>query len=113
MATKPQGFRWACQCLVSAINNALFACLANVYSMLQAEFSYQSVWMFVCVHIISMPSLLSWCQSPSPHITPHCVPSLSLCADGFYRGEKLINLKQIADEALVRCKDRWVPLITG
>ncbi|XP_018600632.1 acyl-CoA synthetase short chain family member 2 like isoform X1 [Scleropages formosus] len=32
--------------------------------------------------------------------------SLLVTADGVYRGEKLINLKRIADEALDRCRDR-------
>ncbi|KAI1902173.1 hypothetical protein AGOR_G00041970 [Albula goreensis] len=32
--------------------------------------------------------------------------SFLVTADGVYRGEKLINLKQIADEALERCRDK-------
>ncbi|XP_059502208.1 acyl-CoA synthetase short chain family member 2 like isoform X2 [Stegostoma tigrinum] len=31
---------------------------------------------------------------------------LLVTADGFYRGEKLVNLKQIADDALEKCKDK-------
>lgn len=27
--------------------------------------------------------------------------------DGFYRGDKLINLKVLADDALQKCRDRW------
>ncbi len=27
--------------------------------------------------------------------------------DGFYRGDKLINLKLIADEALQKCRDKY------
>lgn len=27
--------------------------------------------------------------------------------DGFYRGDKLINLKLIADEALEKCRDKY------
>jgi len=36
--------------------------------------------------------------------------ALSVCpTDGVYRGDKLINLKKIASEALQRCKERYVP----
>ncbi|KFV12579.1 Acetyl-coenzyme A synthetase, cytoplasmic, partial [Pterocles gutturalis] len=35
-----------------------------------------------------------------------CGCSLLITADAFYRGEKLVNLKQIADEALQKCKDK-------
>ncbi|XP_078071850.1 acyl-CoA synthetase short chain family member 2 like [Mustelus asterias] len=31
---------------------------------------------------------------------------LLITADGFYRGQKLVNLKQIADDALEKCKDK-------
>ncbi|XP_041045897.1 acyl-CoA synthetase short chain family member 2 like [Carcharodon carcharias] len=31
---------------------------------------------------------------------------LLITADGFYRGEKLVNLKMIADDALEKCKDK-------
>uniref|UniRef100_A0A8C5A9Q9 Acetyl-coenzyme A synthetase n=1 Tax=Gadus morhua TaxID=8049 RepID=A0A8C5A9Q9_GADMO len=33
-------------------------------------------------------------------------------ADGVYRGEKLVNLKQIADEALEKCLERSSPCVT-
>lgn len=31
----------------------------------------------------------------------------SSSTDGFYRGDKLINLKLIADEALEKCRDKY------
>uniref|UniRef100_A0A3P8TUY2 Acetyl-coenzyme A synthetase n=1 Tax=Amphiprion percula TaxID=161767 RepID=A0A3P8TUY2_AMPPE len=36
--------------------------------------------------------------------------SLLITADGFYRGDKLINLKLLADEALQKCKDKGFPV---
>ncbi|XP_067904481.1 acetyl-coenzyme A synthetase, cytoplasmic isoform X2 [Heterodontus francisci] len=36
--------------------------------------------------------------------------SMLITADGFYRGDKFINLKQIADEALRKCRERNFPL---
>ncbi|RMB95601.1 hypothetical protein DUI87_27711 [Hirundo rustica rustica] len=35
-----------------------------------------------------------------------CGCSLLITADAFYRGDKLVSLKQIADEAVRKCKDR-------
>ncbi|CAI9580583.1 unnamed protein product [Staurois parvus] len=40
----------------------------------------------------------------------HC--SLLITADGFFRGDKLINLKVIADEALKKCAEKNYPLKT-
>ncbi|NXO00694.1 ACSA protein, partial [Rhinopomastus cyanomelas] len=39
-----------------------------------------------------------------------CGCSLLITADAFYRGDKLVNLKQIADEALQKCKDKGSPV---
>ncbi|XP_055748743.1 acetyl-coenzyme A synthetase, cytoplasmic-like isoform X3 [Salvelinus fontinalis] len=36
--------------------------------------------------------------------------SLLITADGFYRGDKLINLKVIADDALQKCRDQSFPV---
>uniref|UniRef100_A0A672IY32 Acetyl-coenzyme A synthetase n=1 Tax=Salarias fasciatus TaxID=181472 RepID=A0A672IY32_SALFA len=36
--------------------------------------------------------------------------SVLVTADGVFRGEKLINLKQIADEALQKCRENWFVL---
>ncbi|XP_029975073.1 acetyl-coenzyme A synthetase, cytoplasmic isoform X3 [Salarias fasciatus] len=36
--------------------------------------------------------------------------SLLITADGFYRGDKLINLKLLADEALQKCRDKGFPV---
>ncbi|KAK7878036.1 hypothetical protein WMY93_031317 [Mugilogobius chulae] len=38
--------------------------------------------------------------------------SVLITADGVYRGEKLINLKQITDEALEKCKERGCSSVT-
>lgn len=38
--------------------------------------------------------------------------SLLITADGFYRGDKLINLKLLADEALQKCRDKGFPVKT-
>uniref|UniRef100_A0A8C5TWT0 Propionate--CoA ligase n=1 Tax=Malurus cyaneus samueli TaxID=2593467 RepID=A0A8C5TWT0_9PASS len=39
-----------------------------------------------------------------------CGCSLLITADAFYRGDKLVNLKQIADEAIRKCKDKGCSL---
>ncbi|PKU35505.1 acetyl-coenzyme a cytoplasmic isoform x1 [Limosa lapponica baueri] len=42
-----------------------------------------------------------------------CGCSLLITADAFYRGDKLVNLKQIADEALQKCKDNLCETDSG
>ncbi|KAM3663918.1 acetyl-coenzyme A synthetase, cytoplasmic isoform X2 [Ammospiza caudacuta] len=39
-----------------------------------------------------------------------CSCSLLITADAFYRGDKLVNLKQIADEAIQKCADKGFSL---
>uniref|UniRef100_A0AAR2JST1 Acetyl-coenzyme A synthetase n=1 Tax=Pygocentrus nattereri TaxID=42514 RepID=A0AAR2JST1_PYGNA len=65
---------------------AMLACarIGAVHSIVFAGFSAESL----CERIID-----SQC-------------SLLVTADGFYRGDKLINLKVIADEALEKCRDK-------
>ncbi|CAI5778026.1 acetyl-coenzyme A synthetase, cytoplasmic isoform X1 [Podarcis lilfordi] len=69
---------------------AMLACarIGAVHSIVFAGFSAESL----CERILDS----------------HC--SLLITADAFYRGDKLINLKQIADDALQKCKDKDAPL---
>ncbi|XP_047225830.1 acetyl-coenzyme A synthetase, cytoplasmic isoform X4 [Girardinichthys multiradiatus] len=69
---------------------AMLACarIGAVHSIVFAGFSAESL----CERIID-----SQC-------------SLLITADGFYRGDKLINLKLLADEALQKCRDKGFPL---
>ncbi|XP_027865871.1 acetyl-coenzyme A synthetase, cytoplasmic isoform X2 [Xiphophorus couchianus] len=69
---------------------AMLACarIGAVHSIVFAGFSAESL----CERIID-----SQC-------------SLLITADGFYRGDKLINLKLLADEALQKCRDKEFPL---
>ncbi|XP_008108180.1 acetyl-coenzyme A synthetase, cytoplasmic isoform X3 [Anolis carolinensis] len=69
---------------------AMLACarIGAVHSIVFAGFSAESL----CERILDS----------------HC--SLLITADAFYRGDKLINLKQIADDALQKCRDKDHPL---
>ncbi|XP_041060290.1 acetyl-coenzyme A synthetase, cytoplasmic isoform X1 [Carcharodon carcharias] len=69
---------------------AMLACarIGAIHSIVFAGFSAESV----CERILDS----------------HC--SLLITADGFYRGDKPINLKQIADEALRKCRQRNFPV---
>ncbi|XP_066526674.1 acetyl-coenzyme A synthetase, cytoplasmic isoform X2 [Hoplias malabaricus] len=69
---------------------AMLACarIGAVHSIVFAGFSAESL----CERIID-----SQC-------------SMLITADGFYRGDKLINLKVIADEALQKCRDKSFPV---
>ncbi|KAK2851962.1 hypothetical protein Q5P01_008238 [Channa striata] len=69
---------------------AMLACvrIGAVHSIVFAGFSAESL----CERIID-----SQC-------------SLLITADGFYRGDKLISLKLLADEALQKCRDKGFPV---
>ncbi|XP_037540556.1 acetyl-coenzyme A synthetase, cytoplasmic isoform X2 [Nematolebias whitei] len=69
---------------------AMLACarIGAVHSVVFAGFSAESL----CERIID-----SQC-------------SLLITADGFYRGDKLINLKLLSDEALQKCRDKDFPV---
>ncbi|XP_060692402.1 acetyl-coenzyme A synthetase, cytoplasmic isoform X1 [Hemiscyllium ocellatum] len=69
---------------------AMLACtrIGAIHSIVFAGFSAESL----CERILD-----SYC-------------SLLVTADGFYRGDKPINLKQIVDEALKKCKERNFPV---
>ncbi|XP_054912938.1 acetyl-coenzyme A synthetase, cytoplasmic-like isoform X1 [Poeciliopsis prolifica] len=69
---------------------AMLACarIGAVHSIVFAGFSAESL----CERIIDSQCLLL------------------ITADGFYRGDKLINLKLLADEALQKCRDKGFPL---
>ncbi|XP_040902870.1 acetyl-coenzyme A synthetase, cytoplasmic isoform X5 [Toxotes jaculatrix] len=70
------------------------------------------VAMLACVRIGAVHSIVfagfsaeSLCERI---LDSHC--SLLITADGFYRGDKLINLKLLADEALQKCRDKGFPV---
>ncbi|XP_048464289.1 acetyl-coenzyme A synthetase, cytoplasmic isoform X2 [Rhincodon typus] len=69
---------------------AMLACtrIGAIHSIVFAGFSAESL----CERILD-----SYC-------------SLLVTADGFYRGDKLVNLKQLADEALEQCRERNFPV---
>ncbi|XP_023194455.1 acetyl-coenzyme A synthetase, cytoplasmic isoform X2 [Xiphophorus maculatus] len=69
---------------------AMLACarIGAIHSIVFAGFSAESL----CERIIDSQCLLL------------------ITADGFYRGDKLINLKLLADEALQKCRDKGFPL---
>uniref|UniRef100_A0A673KUF1 Acetyl-coenzyme A synthetase n=1 Tax=Sinocyclocheilus rhinocerous TaxID=307959 RepID=A0A673KUF1_9TELE len=76
--------------------------------------------MLACARIGAVHSIVSIFLLTSLCLPISCVfaLSLSLClcvymcsTDGVYRGDKLINLKKIASEAVERCKERFVPCV--
>ncbi|XP_004086410.1 acetyl-coenzyme A synthetase, cytoplasmic isoform X2 [Oryzias latipes] len=69
---------------------AMLACvrIGAVHSIVFAGFSAESL----CERIMDSQCLLL------------------ITADGFYRGDKLINLKHLADEALQKCRDKGFPV---
>ncbi|XP_063739015.1 acetyl-coenzyme A synthetase, cytoplasmic isoform X4 [Eleginops maclovinus] len=69
---------------------AMLACvrIGAVHSIVFAGFSAESL----CERILDSECLLL------------------ITADGFYRGDKLINLKLLADEALQKCRDKGFPI---
>ncbi|KAM6948845.1 acyl-CoA synthetase short chain family member 2 like [Aplochiton taeniatus] len=78
--------------MVPELVYAMLACarIGAVHSIVFAGFSSESL----CERILDARS------------------SVLVTADGVYRGEKLINLKQIADEALDKCIEKNSPTVT-
>ncbi|XP_033838242.1 acyl-CoA synthetase short chain family member 2 like [Periophthalmus magnuspinnatus] len=78
--------------MVPELVYSMLACarIGAVHSVVFAGFSSESL----CERIVDAQS------------------SVLITADGVYRGEKLINLKQIVDEALEKCKERGCSSVT-
>uniref|UniRef100_A0A669BBW6 Acetyl-coenzyme A synthetase, cytoplasmic n=1 Tax=Oreochromis niloticus TaxID=8128 RepID=A0A669BBW6_ORENI len=57
------------------------------------------------VHSIVVNDSLLFTFTSSSYVSASTCSSLCLLSDGVYRGEKLINLKQIATEALEKCRE--------
>lgn len=81
----------------AALRNAAFRNQAHSKDGLKAcrACNCQSAFFFFCLH------RLLRCIP-----VPHALFSTCVYSDGVCRGEKLINLKQIADEALEKCKEK-------
>uniref|UniRef100_I3KQ59 Acetyl-coenzyme A synthetase n=1 Tax=Oreochromis niloticus TaxID=8128 RepID=I3KQ59_ORENI len=64
------------------------------------------------VHSIVVNDSLLFTFTSSSYVSASTCSSLCLLSDGVYRGEKLINLKQIATEALEKCRERGSASVT-
>ncbi|XP_077785319.1 acetyl-coenzyme A synthetase, cytoplasmic isoform X3 [Podarcis muralis] len=107
---------WQKQCPLSGMRNISFSFTGikkgdrvSIYMPMIIELV---VAMLACARIGAVHSIVfagfsaeSLCERI---LDSHC--SLLITADAFYRGDKLINLKQIADDALQKCKDKDAPL---
>uniref|UniRef100_A0A3Q4MT04 Acetyl-coenzyme A synthetase, cytoplasmic n=1 Tax=Neolamprologus brichardi TaxID=32507 RepID=A0A3Q4MT04_NEOBR len=90
--------------------------LTNLISQIQ---SGSNLFYIVSIYLPMIPELvytmLACARIGAVHsivLSASTCSSLCLLSDGVYRGEKLINLKQIATEALEKCRERGSASVT-